>query len=193
MGSRFRSRSRSRPRSHFRSRPHSRARSRPSSKSRGPTPTDQTLYNSVKARVYKQNPVHSAYRSGHVVKSYKAAFKKKYGSSRSPYRGRSTSPSPRSSKRKRSRSRSGSRSRSRSYSRSRSRSYSRSRSTGLRRWFAERWRNQRGEVGYKYKSDVYRPTRRITRATPKTYRELSPGALRRARAQKAKKGRVSRF
>jgi hypothetical protein len=116
-------------------------------------PTDQKLYNSVKARVYKSNPIHSAYRSGHVVQAYKRAFARKHGSSRSPYRG------------SRSRSRKGSRSRSRKGSRSRSRkgSRSRSRSTGLGRWFAERWRNQRGEVGYKYKGDVYRPTRRITK------------------------------
>ena len=25
---------------------------------------------------------------------------------------------------------------------------------GLRRWFREKWVNQRGEIGYKYKSDI---------------------------------------
>ena len=34
--------------------------------------------------------------------------------------------------------------------------------TGLNRWFREDWKNQRGETGYKYKSDVYRPTQRVT-------------------------------
>lgn len=67
------------------------------------------------------------------------------------------------------------------------------RSRGLRRWFAEQWRNPRGEVGYRYSSDVYRPTRRITRQTPTTYAELSPPRLRRARRQKARSGRVRRF
>ena len=166
------------------------------------TPTDLTLYNSVKARVYKSNPVHSAYRSGHVVQAYKRAFAKKYGSSRSPYRGqyRSGSKSRSRSARKsrsrsarKSRSRSARKSRSRSR-RSRSRSRSRSRaSTGLGRWFAERWRNQRGEVGYKYKGDVYRPTRRVNKKTPTTFRELSPRRLSRARSEKKRTGRVSKF
>jgi hypothetical protein len=44
---------------------------------------------------------------------------------------------------------------------------------GLKRWFAEKWVNQRGEVGYKYKSDVYRPSKRVTSSTPATWKELS--------------------
>ena len=160
------------------------------------TPTDLKLYNSVKARVYKTNPVHSAYRSGHVVQAYKRAFANKYGSSRSPYRGQYGSGNK---SRSRSRSRSARRSRSRSRSRSRGkrsrsrRSRSRSRSTGLGRWFAERWRNQRGEVGYKYKGDVYRPTRRVNKKTPTTFSELSPKRLSRARSEKKRTGRVSKF
>lgn len=134
------------------------------------TPVDQALYNRVKARVYKSNPVHSAYRSGMVVQSYKRAFRNKYGDRKSPY----------------------TTSRGRSRSRSQSRSRSRSRS-GLGRWFAEKWRNQRGEVGYKYKSDVYRPTRRVTKKTPTTFRELSPRRLSRARSEKRKTGRVKHF
>ena len=39
-------------------------------------PNDQKLYNRIKASVYKANPKHSAYRSGQIVKQYKAAFKK---------------------------------------------------------------------------------------------------------------------
>ena len=31
---------------------------------------------------------------------------------------------------------------------------------GLSRWFKEDWKNQRGEEGYKHKSDVYRPTKK---------------------------------
>lgn len=37
-----------------------------------PEPTNKKLYNKVKARVYKRIPKHSAYRSGIVVKEYKA-------------------------------------------------------------------------------------------------------------------------
>ena len=34
---------------------------------------------------------------------------------------------------------------------------------GLRRWFDEKWVNQRGKVGYQYKNDIYRPSKRITK------------------------------
>ena len=64
---------------------------------------------------------------------------------------------------------------------------------GLSRWFSEKWVNQRGEVGYKYKSDIYRPTYRITKKTPKTHSELGKTRIKRARTKKYKKGRVNRF
>ncbi len=70
---------------------------------------------------------------------------------------------------------------------------SKPRRSGLSRWFAEEWRNQRGEVGYRYKSDVYRPTRRITHKTPKTFSELSRQRIRKAQSEKSKTGRVRRF
>ena len=44
----------------------------------------------------------------------------------------------------------------------------RSKKIGLSRWFAEKWRNQKGEVGYSRKGEIYRPTRRITSKTPLT-------------------------
>ena len=64
---------------------------------------------------------------------------------------------------------------------------------GLNRWFAEKWKNQRGEVGYKYKSDVYRPTIRVTKDTPTTFNELNKKQIDRARKEKASKGRVKSF
>lgn len=64
---------------------------------------------------------------------------------------------------------------------------------GLKRWFAEDWRNQRGEIGYKYDNDVYRPTKRITKKTPKTFKELKKKQIKRARTEKYRKGRVKRF
>lgn len=64
---------------------------------------------------------------------------------------------------------------------------------GLGRWFAEKWVNQRGEVGYKYKNDIYRPTYKITKKTPKTHKELNKKQIKRARTEKYKKGRVYRF
>jgi hypothetical protein len=66
-------------------------------------------------------------------------------------------------------------------------------SSGLGRWFSEKWLNQRGEVGYKYKSDVYRPTKRITKKTPITFGELSKKQIKRARSEKYRTRHVKRF
>ena len=65
--------------------------------------------------------------------------------------------------------------------------------TGLNRWFKEKWTNQRGEIGYKYKSDIYRPSKRITKKTPKTHKELTKHNIFKARTKKYKHGRVNRF
>lgn len=70
---------------------------------------------------------------------------------------------------------------------------SRTKKRGLGRWFEEDWVNQRGEKGYKYKSDIYRPRKRITKKTPRTLGELTKRELRIARRTKATKGRVKRF
>ena len=43
-----------------------------------PTPADLKLYEKIKKKVYKEIPLHSAYRSGILVQKYKEAFKKKY-------------------------------------------------------------------------------------------------------------------
>lgn len=68
-----------------------------------------------------------------------------------------------------------------------------SKKKGLTRWFKEKWTNQRGEIGYKYKSDIYRPSQRITKKTPKTHRELTRKRIKKAREKKYKKGRVDKF
>ena len=64
---------------------------------------------------------------------------------------------------------------------------------GLKRWFKEKWVNQRGEVGYKYKNDIYRPSKRITKKTPITHKELTKKEIKKARKEKYTKGRVKRF
>ena len=64
---------------------------------------------------------------------------------------------------------------------------------GLSRWFDEEWRNQRGEVGYKKKGDVYRPTRKVTKDTPKTYKELSKNDISKAMKEKKQTGRVKKY
>ena len=66
--------------------------------------------------------------------------------------------------------------------------------SGLNRWFREDWKNQIGESGYKYKSDVYRPTTEIDKhKTPATFTELSKKEIARARREKASTGRVEKF
>ena len=45
---------------------------------------------------------------------------------------------------------------------------------------------QRGEVGYKYKSDIYRPTVKVTDKTPTTFNELTNKQIERARQEKSK-------
>ena len=63
----------------------------------------------------------------------------------------------------------------------------------LGRWFKEGWRNQRGEVGYKKKGDIYRPTKRVTKDTPTTHGELSKTEVKRAMKEKETTGRVKKF
>ena len=111
-------------------------------------PADPKLYEEVKAKIYKQIPTHSAYRSGLIVQEYKRRGGKYEG------------PKPKA---------------------------------GLTRWFKEDWRNQRGEVGYKKRGDVYRPFKRVTEKTPVTLQELTPGELKTAMRKKVAKGRVDRF
>lgn len=62
---------------------------------------------------------------------------------------------------------------------------------GLKRWFDEKWVNQRGKIGYSKRGDVYRPTVRITSKTPKTFNELSNAQIARARKSKRQGRRAS--
>ena len=65
--------------------------------------------------------------------------------------------------------------------------------SNLKRWFNEKWTNQRGEVGYKTKGDIYRPTIRINSKTPTTINELTPQQISRAKNEKKVKGRVRKY
>ena len=67
------------------------------------------------------------------------------------------------------------------------------RKRGISRWFDEKWTNQRGEIGYKNKNDVYRPSIRINKYTPTTFNELNKKQIKRARSEKYRKGRVRKF
>lgn len=52
-----------------------------------PQPVDSKLYQKIKDDVMKKNIIHSAYRSGTIVKRYKEEFSRKYGD-RPPYTGK---------------------------------------------------------------------------------------------------------
>ena len=65
--------------------------------------------------------------------------------------------------------------------------------TGLSRWFKENWKSDTGKYGYTSKSSVYRPTKRITSKTPKTFSELTPQQIKKAKKEKYLKGRVAKF
>lgn len=64
---------------------------------------------------------------------------------------------------------------------------------GLTRWHKEKWRNERGEVGYKNKGDIYRPTVRVNEKTPTTINELSDSRIQKAKQEKRQTGKVKRF
>jgi len=122
-------------------------------------PTDEKLYNKIKKDLFKKYPKNSAYRSGLLVKKYKAEYEKKYN--KKDYYKKETKTKK-----------------------------------GLKIWFASKWRNQRGEVGYKKVGDVYRPTVKVSKDTPKTYKELGgmkSKRIKKAMKEKKKTGRVKKF
>ena len=65
--------------------------------------------------------------------------------------------------------------------------------SNLKRWFDEKWTNQRGKVGYKQKGDIYRPTIRINNKTPTTFNELTKIQIEKAKQEKKKTGKVKKF
>jgi hypothetical protein len=106
-------------------------------------PLDKKLYQRVLAMYPGPS---SAYRSGHIVRTYKR-LGGRYGGKTSASR-------------------------------------------GLRRWFRENWMSDTGKKRYTSRSSVYRPTIRVTKNTPKTFAELTPQELRRAKRLKRTTGRA---
>lgn len=51
-------------------------------------PNYPELYKEIKDLIYKDQPEHSAYRSGRIVKNYKHFVKKFYGKDAEPYKGK---------------------------------------------------------------------------------------------------------
>ncbi len=111
-------------------------------------PTNQKLYDRIKKKVYKENPKHSAYRSGQIVKQYKSAG--------GTYEGKKPE-------------------------------------GGLTRWYKEEWKTEKGKKTYKEGGTIFRPTKRITKDTPKTMGELSATAKAKAIKEKKAKGRVKKY
>lgn len=58
----------------------------------------------------------------------------------------------------------------------------------LARWFKEDWKSNTGHYGYTSKSSVYRPTKRISKKTPRTFSELTRKEIARAKRQKYRTG-----
>jgi hypothetical protein len=53
--------------------------------------------------------------------------------------------------------------------------------------------SNKGTTNYPHNNSVYRPTIRITKDTPTTFAELTPAEIERAKAEKARTGRVKKF
>ena len=63
----------------------------------------------------------------------------------------------------------------------------------LKRWFKEDWRTPRGNKDYSKGENTFRPTKKISKKTPKTWSQLSKGDKARAAKEKRENGRVSRY
>lgn len=64
---------------------------------------------------------------------------------------------------------------------------------GLSRWFKEKWTNQHGTTGYHHKNDVYRPSIRVNKSTPVTWKELKKTEIEKAKREKSRTSRVKKF
>ena len=63
----------------------------------------------------------------------------------------------------------------------------------LKRWFKEDWRTPSGSKDYSDGDVVFRPTKKVSKDTPKTYSELSEADIKKGRRQKRKTGRAGKY
>ena len=63
----------------------------------------------------------------------------------------------------------------------------------LKRWFKEEWETPGGSKDYSDGDVVFRPTKKVSKDTPKTYGELSPSDIAAVINEKKTKGRVSKY
>lgn len=66
-------------------------------------------------------------------------------------------------------------------------------SKGLSRWFKEEWKTQDNKTTYSNKNDIFRPTKRITKDTPTTMKELTKKQIENAMKEKSKTKRVKKY
>jgi len=63
----------------------------------------------------------------------------------------------------------------------------------LKRWFKEEWQTPSGSTDYSDGDVVFRPTKKVSKDTPKTYAELSDADIAKGRRQKRKTGRAGEY
>jgi len=63
----------------------------------------------------------------------------------------------------------------------------------LKRWFKEDWRTPSGKKDYSGGENTFRPTKRVSKKTPKRWSQLSEADKNNAKKEKNTKGRVSRY
>ena len=64
---------------------------------------------------------------------------------------------------------------------------------GLSRWFKEDWRTEKGKKTYKEGGTIFRPTKRITKDTPTTMKELTSAQKKKAIKEKKATGKVKKY
>ena len=63
----------------------------------------------------------------------------------------------------------------------------------LNRWFKEEWETPSGKKDYEGGENTFRPTKIISRNTPKTWNEVTPTSKAKAQREKNTKGRVTEY
>ena len=63
----------------------------------------------------------------------------------------------------------------------------------LRRWFKEDWKTPSGKEDYEGGENTFRPTKKVSRDTPKTWSEVTPASKAKAQKEKNTKGRVTKY
>jgi len=63
----------------------------------------------------------------------------------------------------------------------------------LNRWFKEKWETPSGKKDYDGGENTFRPTRKVSSKTPKTWSEVTPASKAKAQKEKNTKGRVTKY